>query len=121
MSQPQEKAIKNAFAATENVAVVAAPESDGDVSSYKESKRTWKSVIWSCKSQVHHYHKRYHDTDGRAALDVPPDEARFLTKLDLTLISTSALGVMCRYLDQVNINNAFSEWQILRPTPRRTR
>ncbi|KDN62094.1 putative major facilitator superfamily transporter [Colletotrichum sublineola] len=36
------------------------------------------------------------------------DEARFLTKLDLTLISTSALGVMCRYLDQVNITNAFN-------------
>ena len=43
-----------------------------------------------------------------AGLDVPKEEARFLTKLDLTLISASALGVMCRYLDQVNINNAFS-------------
>lgn len=42
------------------------------------------------------------------ALDVPKEEARFLTKLDLTLISSSALGVMCRYLDQVNITNAFS-------------
>lgn len=42
------------------------------------------------------------------ALDVPKDEALFLTKLDLTLISASALGVMCRYLDQVNITNAFS-------------
>lgn len=42
------------------------------------------------------------------ALDVPKEEARFLTKLDLTLISASALGVMCRYLDQVNITNAFS-------------
>lgn len=39
---------------------------------------------------------------------MPKDEARFLTKLDLTLISSSALGVMCRYLDQVNITNAFS-------------
>jgi hypothetical protein len=44
------------------------------------------------------------------ALDVPKDEAHFLTKLDLTLISASALGVMCRYLDQVNITNAFSKW-----------
>lgn len=44
------------------------------------------------------------------ALDVPKEEARFLTKLDLTLISASALGVMCRYLDQVNITNAFSTW-----------
>ncbi|KAH6678811.1 major facilitator superfamily transporter [Plectosphaerella plurivora] len=52
-------------------------------------KKTWKSYIWS-------------------SLDVPDDEARFLTKLDLTLISASALGVMCRYLDQVNITNAFN-------------
>ncbi|KAM0202740.1 hypothetical protein ACHAQI_010683 [Fusarium lateritium] len=56
---------------------------------YIESKRTWKSYLWS-------------------TLDVPKDEARFLTKLDLTLISASALGVMCRYLDQVNITNAFN-------------
>ncbi|KAM0229194.1 hypothetical protein ACHAP5_011747 [Fusarium lateritium] len=56
---------------------------------YVESKRTWKSYLWS-------------------TLDVPKDEARFLTKLDLTLISASALGVMCRYLDQVNITNAFN-------------
>jgi hypothetical protein len=34
------------------------------------------------------------------ALDVPKEEARFLTKLDLTLISASGLGVMCRYLHQ---------------------
>ncbi|KAH7353887.1 major facilitator superfamily transporter [Plectosphaerella cucumerina] len=54
-----------------------------------KSKRTWKSYFWS-------------------SLDVPDDEARFLTKLDLTLISASALGVMCRYLDQVNITNAFN-------------
>jgi hypothetical protein len=31
-----------------------------------------------------------------------------LTKLDLTLISSASLGVMIRYLDQVNVNNAFS-------------
>ncbi|KAF2418395.1 major facilitator superfamily transporter [Tothia fuscella] len=54
-----------------------------------EPKRTWRSYIWS-------------------TLDVSKEEARFLTKLDLTLISAAALGVMCRYLDQVNINNAFN-------------
>ncbi|POS75534.1 major facilitator superfamily transporter [Diaporthe helianthi] len=56
---------------------------------YTEPKKTWRSFFWS-------------------TLDVPSDEARFLTKLDLTLISASALGVMCRYLDQVNITNAFN-------------
>lgn len=62
---------------------------NGEPHAYRESKRTWKSYIWS-------------------TLDVPPAEARFLTKLDLTLISAAALGVMCRYLDQVNITNAFN-------------
>ncbi|KAK8858383.1 hypothetical protein IAR55_002610 [Kwoniella newhampshirensis] len=59
------------------------------VSTYVESKRTWRSYIWS-------------------TLDVPKEEAAFLTKLDLTLISSAALGVMIRYLDQVNITNAFN-------------
>nr|XP_036587218.1 major facilitator superfamily transporter [Colletotrichum truncatum]KAF6797949.1 major facilitator superfamily transporter [Colletotrichum truncatum] len=62
---------------------------EAEVPAYTESKRTWKSFFWS-------------------TLDVPEEEARFLTKLDLTLISSSALGVMCRYLDQVNITNAFN-------------
>ncbi|AFR94635.2 pantothenate transporter [Cryptococcus neoformans C23] len=56
---------------------------------YVPSKRTWKSYLWS-------------------TLDVPRGEAIFLTKLDLTLISSAALGVMIRYLDQVNITNAFN-------------
>nr|ACZ51514.1 CND06240-like protein [Kwoniella heveanensis] len=56
---------------------------------YVPPQKTWKSYIWS-------------------TLDVPKDEARFLTKLDLTLISSAALGVMIRYLDQVNITNAFN-------------
>ncbi|WWD18274.1 hypothetical protein CI109_102724 [Kwoniella shandongensis] len=59
------------------------------IDTYVESKRTWKSYIWS-------------------TLDVPREEAVFLTKLDLTLISSAALGVMIRYLDQVNITNAFN-------------
>ncbi|OIW23425.1 major facilitator superfamily transporter [Coniochaeta ligniaria NRRL 30616] len=89
MSQPHEKAVKNAFAVDENVTAIVTPPYDGEGAAYKGSKRTWKSYIWS-------------------SLDVPKDEARFLTKLDLTLISASALGVMCRYLDQVNITNAFN-------------
>ncbi|KAK2041769.1 major facilitator superfamily transporter [Colletotrichum somersetense] len=56
---------------------------------YTEPRRTWRSYLWS-------------------TLYVPKDEARFLTKLDLTLILASAPGVMCRYLDQVNITNAFN-------------
>ncbi|CAH0045527.1 unnamed protein product, partial [Clonostachys solani] len=92
MSQPYEKDVKS---------VVVVSESDGngpgsktrvldaEDSGYVESKRSWKSFFWS-------------------SLDVPKEEAQFLTKLDLTLISASALGVMCRYLDQANITNAFN-------------
>ncbi|WOO79834.1 Pantothenate transporter FEN2 [Vanrija pseudolonga] len=45
-----------------------------------QQQRTWKSYVWS-------------------SLDVSKEEARFLTKLDITLISSAALGVMIRYLD----------------------
>ncbi|WVW84388.1 hypothetical protein I302_106422 [Kwoniella bestiolae CBS 10118] len=59
------------------------------IDTYVPPKRTWKSYIWS-------------------TLDVDKEEARFLTKLDVTLITSAALGVMIRYLDQVNITNAFN-------------
>ncbi|KAK3381877.1 major facilitator superfamily transporter [Podospora didyma] len=81
MSQPQEKTAKNDIAVSEksnDPLPVVLVLKEADAPAYTESKRTWKSFIWS-------------------SLDVPKDEARFLTKLDLTLISASALGVMCRY------------------------
>ncbi|KXH34014.1 major facilitator superfamily transporter [Colletotrichum simmondsii] len=94
MSLPDEKNPKDAFVVgeSENEAhdgVKVPYHADTERSVYVDSKRTWRSFFWS-------------------TLDVPKDEARFLTKLDLTLISASALGVMCRYLDQVNITNAFN-------------
>ncbi|GJC96406.1 major facilitator superfamily transporter [Colletotrichum higginsianum] len=94
MSQPLEKQSKHDPAVGEkdagvHVGIEGQYQVDAEGPVYKDSKRTWKSFFWS-------------------TLDVPKEEARFLTKLDLTLISSSALGVMCRYLDQVNINNAFN-------------
>ncbi|KAK1527856.1 major facilitator superfamily transporter [Colletotrichum paranaense] len=94
MSLPDEKNPKDTFVIgeSENEAhdgVKVPYHVDTERSVYVDSKRTWRSFFWS-------------------TLDVPKDEARFLTKLDLTLISASALGVMCRYLDQVNITNAFN-------------
>jgi len=61
------------------------PVLEGDL----PAKVSWKGYIWS-------------------SLDVSKEEARFLTKLDICLISSAALGVMIRYLDQVNITNAFN-------------
>ncbi|KAH6657273.1 major facilitator superfamily transporter [Truncatella angustata] len=93
MTDPQEKALRSAIVSGENVAEVPVELKpryrDSETPAYSEAKRTWRSFFWS-------------------TLDVPKQEARFLTKLDLTLISASALGVMCRYLDQVNITNAFN-------------
>ncbi|KAF5524324.1 putative transporter SEO1 [Colletotrichum aenigma] len=94
MSLPQEKDVKNVSVVrhSHEKSPVRSKDSDHETTNganYTESKRTWKSFFWS-------------------TLDVPKEEARFLTKLDLTLISSSALGVMCRYLDQVNITNAFN-------------
>ncbi|OHE98284.1 major facilitator superfamily transporter [Colletotrichum orchidophilum] len=65
-----------------------------------DNKPDFRATVSGVENSIHTIH--------RCSLDVPKDEARFLTKLDLTLISASALGVMCRYLDQVNITNAFN-------------
>ncbi|KAL7910585.1 major facilitator superfamily domain-containing protein [Trichoderma velutinum] len=51
-------------------------------------KRRWASYLW--------------DT-----LDKSPEERRFLFKLDAVLLSFASLGYFIKYLDQVNINNAF--------------
>jgi hypothetical protein len=48
MSQPHEKAVKNAFTVDENVTAIVTPPYEGEVAAYKDSKRTWKSYIWSC-------------------------------------------------------------------------
>ncbi|RMZ86880.1 hypothetical protein DV736_g5894, partial [Chaetothyriales sp. CBS 134916] len=53
-----------------------------------ELKRTWRSYLW--------------DT-----FDKSPEERKFLFKLDGVLLSFAALGYFIKYLDQVNINNAF--------------
>ncbi|GKT66377.1 major facilitator superfamily transporter [Colletotrichum tofieldiae] len=51
-------------------------------------KSTWKSYFW--------------DT-----FDKSPEERRFLFKLDAVLMTLASLGYFIKYLDQVNINNAF--------------
>ncbi|KAF9872016.1 hypothetical protein CkaCkLH20_10648 [Colletotrichum karsti] len=51
-------------------------------------KGTWKSYFW--------------DT-----FDKSPEERRFLFKLDAVLMTLASLGYFIKYLDQVNINNAF--------------
>ncbi|WRT67554.1 uncharacterized protein IL334_004526 [Kwoniella shivajii] len=90
MSHPQAKEIAPSSAL---VATLNQPGLPNEVlapsDTYAIPQKTWKSYIWS-------------------TLDAPKDEARFLTKLDVTLISSAALGVMIRYLDQVNITNAFN-------------
>lgn len=51
-------------------------------------KATWKSYLW--------------DT-----LDKSPEERHFLLKLDIVLMTFASLGYFIKYLDQININNAF--------------
>ncbi|KAM0514461.1 hypothetical protein ACHAPE_006754 [Trichoderma viride] len=53
-----------------------------------EVKKRWVSYVW--------------DT-----FDKSPEERRFLFKLDAALLSFASLGYFIKYLDQVNINNAF--------------
>lgn len=51
-------------------------------------KKTWRSYVW--------------DT-----FDKSPEERRFLFKLDAVVITLASLGYFIKYLDQININNAF--------------
>ncbi|KAH0837682.1 hypothetical protein FOPE_05239 [Fonsecaea pedrosoi] len=51
-------------------------------------KRKWQSYVW--------------DT-----LDKSPEERRFLFKLDAAVLTFATLGYFIKYLDQININNAF--------------
>lgn len=67
---------------------ISRPESLSSETAQTEPKRRWVSYIW--------------DT-----LDKSPEERRFLFKLDAALLSFASLGYFIKYLDQVNINNAF--------------
>ncbi|KXJ96475.1 pantothenate transporter liz1 [Microdochium bolleyi] len=51
-------------------------------------KRTWKSNLWD-------------------SWDKPPEERRFLAKLDAVVITFATLGYFIKYLDQVNVANAY--------------
>lgn len=54
----------------------------------EKPKQTWKSKVW--------------DT-----FDKSPEERKFLFKLDAVVLTFASLGYFMKYLDQVNINNAF--------------
>lgn len=54
----------------------------------EQPKRSWRSYVW--------------DT-----LDKSPEERRFLFKLDAVILTLASLGYFIKYLDQVNITNAF--------------
>jgi ACS family pantothenate transporter-like MFS transporter len=66
----------------------AVDEREEDVVIQKEVKKKWVSYIW--------------DT-----FDKSPEERRFLTKLDAAILTFASLGYFIKYLDQININNAF--------------
>ncbi|KAI1609153.1 retrograde regulation protein 2 [Exophiala viscosa] len=51
-------------------------------------QRTWQSYVWD-------------------SLDKSPEERRFLFKLDAAVLTFASLGYFIKYLDQININNAF--------------
>ncbi|EPE06989.1 pantothenate transporter liz1 [Ophiostoma piceae UAMH 11346] len=54
----------------------------------EKPKQTWRSNLW--------------DT-----LDKSPEERKFLFKLDTIVLTFASLGYFIKYLDQVNLNNAF--------------
>jgi hypothetical protein len=46
-------------------------------------------------------------TSHRDTFDKSPEERRFLFKLDAAILTFASLGYFIKYLDQININNAF--------------
>src|SRR5688572_18588334 len=66
----------------------SASSGDGQQVVSKVPKRTWRSYIWD-------------------SLDKSPEERRFVFKLDIFLMTAACLGNFIKYLDQVNIQNAF--------------
>jgi hypothetical protein len=78
------------FEADPQSIVRAATSSEEDLSDpiHAKPKRKWQSYIW--------------DT-----LDKPPEERRLLFKLDAAVLTFATLGYFIKYLDQININNAF--------------
>jgi len=63
---------------------------DSDVLDLIKEKppKTWRSYFWD-------------------SLDKSPEERRFLLKLDAAVLTVGTLAFFLKYLDQVNINNAF--------------
>ena len=67
---------------------VTNPETSLPEATVFRAKKSWKHYLW--------------DT-----LDKSPEERRFLFKLDAVLLTFASLGYFIKYLDQININNAF--------------
>lgn len=64
------------------------PDFSSDNIVQKHVKQSWKSYFW--------------DTFDKSA-----EERRFLFKLDAALLTFATLGFLIKYLDQINVNNAF--------------
>lgn len=68
--------------------VVDSYSSDAGEVVSRQPKRTWRSYIWD-------------------SLDKSPEERRFVFKLDVFLMTSACLGNFIKYLDQVNVGNAY--------------
>lgn len=79
--QPDEKSPHDALVSDD-------PLQSSSISVQSTPKRTWRSYLW--------------DT-----FDKSPEERRFLFKLDAVILTFASLGYFIKYLDQVNINNAY--------------
>lgn len=62
--------------------------SSASISVQSTPKRTWRSLLW--------------DT-----FDKSPEERKFLFKLDAVILTFASLGYFIKYLDQVNVSNAY--------------
>ncbi|KAM0327198.1 hypothetical protein ACHAQA_006331 [Verticillium albo-atrum] len=81
-----QKAVVSSAVSTDSTSTPT--DSGGNHGILDKPKKTWRSYVW--------------DT-----LDKSPEERKFLFKLDAILLTMASLGYFIKYLDQININNAF--------------
>ncbi|KUI64112.1 Pantothenate transporter liz1 [Cytospora mali] len=81
VAQPNEKHSPDGFASEDT-------KSSSSITVQSTPKKTWRSYFWD-------------------SFDKSPEERRFLLKLDAVILTFASLGYFIKYLDQVNISNAY--------------
>lgn len=95
------------FPATETLAVAAGASKDVNASTKAPAVYSSSSAASSVHGVVQAQPKRTWRSTAWDTLDKPPEERRFLFKLDAVILTMASLGYFIKNLDQHNIQSAF--------------